>query len=178
MKRLILILLACLCLLTIGAKPYRGPMRVTSECREMCGIDCAPCDECIGGDERWGFTVEGALNPGESYTYEPPYTMCHTMSEIDAAAYAMKGKGDLLVRLDVWEEGYHWVSESDSSVCMIVPTGNITEQAKWSVTITNIGKRTIRNVYLHGVANGMTFADATCDDAWGHSQCPVQQSCP
>ena len=150
MSRLILMLLACLCLLAVGAKPYRG-MVVNYENVNF-GYEGDQTDGILGADEFLTWVAEGQLAPGEQYVYT--YLPNNGGVYISARAYTRKGKGELLIEIEsttyLWTGDIYKYSSGLGTACLVTD-GYAPNLADWSVTITNIGPRTAKGIYFSGM---------------------------
>jgi hypothetical protein len=164
MKRIsvILGLVMALAFVSVGAKPLPDPMYLIYDNFSACGADCNYEDKCIGADEAWNFQATGNLGRGETYTYISSQPMCHAVSKITVLGFVQRGRADLLVTLSVWDTQYSWSNEGTQSVCMVIPSGDNHGMKYWQVTITNLGKKEAKNVWLYGLANGTPFSDNAC----------------
>ena len=129
--------------------PRWAPMEVTKE-HITYGYDADQTDGCMGPDELLDVVAKGNLAPGESYTYSPAEPNCHAFRIITARANPEHGKADLLVSIDSHDTAYSWHEEAFGYVCFKVPSGDGHGMKSWSITVTNAGNRTARDVIFQG----------------------------
>jgi len=70
----------------------------------QCGFECDLADSCLGSDEELTWLAEGALDPGQTFTYQFPTdgSLCRSSRLIWAEAYRQSGApGDLWIEVDL-----------------------------------------------------------------------------
>lgn len=152
MKRLFMLVMLVLAVVAIGAKPDRS-MRLTYE-HVGYGYEGDRYDGVLGADESLTWVVEGNMGPGESYVYT--YIPSSGSRWVTVRAYPRKGKGQIFIEIEVVEhrtigDVRHYRS-GVKNACLAF-TGSRQVDADWTVTITNIGRKTARAVYSSGMNN-------------------------
>jgi hypothetical protein len=126
-------------------------MLVTGEILQ-CGFECDLVDSCLGSDEELTWLAEGALEPGQTFTYQFPTdgSLCRSSRFIWAEAYKQSGApGDLWIELDLQAfdaAGTTYHSEG-SAVCL---SATPSAPGVWSISVTNRGPTTERNIRFRG----------------------------
>ena len=150
MKKLSVLVLAFLCLIAVGAKPYHS-MVVTYEDVSY-GYEGDRYDGILGADETLYWVAEGQLEPNEQFVYT--YLPSSASRLILVRAFTLRGKGVLLIEIVAIVHtniGDLVISNSGiGEACLEVP-GYRPNTADWKVTITNVGSRNAKGIYSSGI---------------------------